>query len=113
RGGARQPAKFGERAASWPVLLEDPPLPPVLLDRPALLLHFQPPPRRAALVHAGLVLGNVALVPAIEPPASTPPDHRGRAAAPGRPARCRRRRPPAGRGDHGGGARSGRTPSRS
>src|SRR5262249_14681464 len=40
----------------------DPPPPAVLGDRPVLLLDLQPPPRRPALVRAGLVLGDQALV---------------------------------------------------
>jgi len=43
----------------------DPPLPLVLLDGPAAL-HLQPVPRRSLLVHAGLVLGQVALIPALD-----------------------------------------------
>jgi hypothetical protein len=44
----------------------DPPPPAVLLDRPVALLHLHPPPRRAALVHAGLVLGYVALLAVLD-----------------------------------------------
>src|SRR5262249_52159551 len=39
----------------------DPPLPPILGDRPARLLHLQPAARRAGLVQPRFVLGNQTL----------------------------------------------------
>src|SRR5438132_4331244 len=44
----------------------DPPPPAILLDRPVLLLHLQPPRRAPALVRAGLVFGDQALVAALD-----------------------------------------------
>src|SRR5438309_91751 len=44
----------------------DRPPPAILLDRPVLLLHLQPPRRAPALVRAGLVLGDQALVAALD-----------------------------------------------
>jgi len=43
----------------------DAPLPAVLRIRPAVLLDLQPAARRAGFVRARLVLGDVALVPAL------------------------------------------------
>jgi hypothetical protein len=54
------------RAACFICPTEEPPPPAVILDRPVRLLHLEPSPRRPALVRARLVLGDVALVPALD-----------------------------------------------
>jgi hypothetical protein len=88
----------------WRRRRADPPLPPIVLDRPALLLHLQPPPYRPAFVHAGLILGDVTLVPEVDhllpglQPIGSEPPHREDHS---RPAKT----PPAGRGDHAAAAR--------
>jgi hypothetical protein len=74
----------------------DRPLPRPLATVQPFCVTLQSPPRRPALVHAGLVLGDVALGRA-RPPAFTPPGRPGRCRRPGTPARSRPQRPPGGR----------------
>ena len=64
QGHRREPTATGRcprRSGS-----RDPPPPAVLLDGPSLLLHLEPPPRPPALVRAGLLPGDVPLVPALD-----------------------------------------------
>jgi hypothetical protein len=85
RSKRQEPSGATQQSASrW--RLADPPPPAILLDRPPLLLDLQPPPRprRPALVRADLVLGDVALGPALDhlrprlQPIGREPAHRNR-----------------------------------
>src|SRR5215470_8198041 len=74
--GARGRRRRSPGAAGRSSLHADPSSPLVTVDRPALLLHRQPPLRRTALVCAGFVLGHIALVTALHDPRPRPARHR-------------------------------------
>src|SRR2546428_12549855 len=62
RGGTSRAARVRDGLTKIFGRRDEPPLPAILFDGPTFLLDLQPPPRRARLVQARLLLGDQALI---------------------------------------------------